>query len=348
MSLEYKSVLWNPQKKRYDSWIALGIIIYILSFAGFTAITQKDCTIETLIIRSFGSLSITMLQLILCIGPLCRLSHYFLPLLYNRRHLGVAMFFMALTHGIFSLIQFHALGNEGIINSLFTSNLDYDHSSDFPFQTLGFFALVILFLMASTSHDFWNKHLGAILWKRLHMFVYIAYTLVAFHVLLGAYQQDHQLYLILQVGIGSGILITLHLITGIAEWTSDREFLRSHNRVDKNGYIYICLIDDIDENCAKVVQLGNERIAIFKYDNKVSAVSNVCKHQNGPLGEGKIIDGCITCPWHGYQYNPENGQSPPPFTETINTYDVKLKGKEVFVHPVPLGEGVPSNPKTIR
>lgn len=26
----------------------------------------------------------------------------------------------------------------------------------------------------------------------------------------------------------------------------------------------------------------------------------MCKHQNDPLGEGKIVDGCVTCPWHGY------------------------------------------------
>ena len=27
----------------------------------------------------------------------------------------------------------------------------------------------------------------------------------------------------------------------------------------------------------------------------------------GPLGEGKIVDGCITCPWHGFQYRPQDG-----------------------------------------
>ena len=83
----------------------------------------------------------------------------------------------------------------------------------------------------------------------------------------------------------------------------------------------------------------DENIAIFKHDSKLSAVSNLCRHQNGPLGEGKIIDGCITCPWHGYQYLPENGQSPPPFTEKLETYDVKLLGDKVYVNPKPYPEG---------
>ena len=74
---------------------------------------------------------------------------------------------------------------------------------------------------------------------------------------------------------------------------------------------------------------------MFRYDGKVSAISNVCQHQNGPLGEGRIIDGCVTCPWHGYQYQPETGASPAPFKERVPTFRVKVVGGSVFVHPQP-------------
>jgi len=67
----------------------------------------------------------------------------------------------------------------------------------------------------------------------------------------------------------------------------------------------------------------------------------------GPLGEGMIIDGCITCPWHGYQYNPENGQSPPPFTEKVKTYKVKIVKDIIWVNPEPLDEGTFVEPAQI-
>jgi hypothetical protein len=51
------------------------------------------------------------------------------------------------------------------------------------------------------------------------------------------------------------------------------------------------------------------------------------------LGEGKIIDGCVTCPWHGWQYRPEDGCSPPPFTEVVPTYRVRLVDGTVYLHP---------------
>ena len=67
----------------------------------------------------------------------------------------------------------------------------------------------------------------------------------------------------------------------------------------------------------------------------------------GPLGEGKVIDGCITCPWHGYQYLPENGQSPPPFNEQLATYHTKIIDGFIWVDPRPESEGTSVTPSKI-
>ena len=91
-----------------------------------------------------------------------------------------------------------------------------------------------------------------------------------------------------------------------------------------------------------------ERIAVFRYANRVSAVSNVCKHQGGPLGEGRIVDGCITCPWHGFQYRPDTGTSPPPFAEKIATYRTKIVDGVVFVHVTALEPGTTVLPSLIE
>ena len=56
----------------------------------------------------------------------------------------------------------------------------------------------------------------------------------------------------------------------------------------------------------------------------------------GPLGEGRIIDGCVTCPWHGYQYRPEDGAAPAPFTERVPTFRLRLVGGRILLDPRPL------------
>ncbi|MDY8134552.1 Rieske 2Fe-2S domain-containing protein [Aquimarina sp. 2201CG5-10] len=342
MGVNYQPVLWNRNKKIYDKWIAISMLIYLVSFIGVTILTNSETSAETLIIRAFGTLAIALLHIILAIGPLARINTRFLPLLYNRRHLGVSMFLAALVHGGFSIFQFHSLGNVNPIYAVFTSNMDYGSIANFPFQVLGFLALIILFLMAATSHDFWLKNLSPKTWKRLHMMVYFAYSLIILHVFLGAFQQQPSLWSIAVLSIGFLTIAGLHITTAIKETKVDK----SKTEQVEDGWEYVCDIDEIPEDRAKIFIVDKERIAVFKYDNKLSAISNVCKHQGGPLGEGKVIDGCVTCPWHGYQYLPHNGQSPPPFTEKVATYRLKNKNNKIYVLPEALAEGTEVEPVT--
>ncbi|HRH50819.1 MAG TPA: ferric reductase-like transmembrane domain-containing protein [Panacibacter sp.] len=335
MGASYSAVGWNRQKKIYD-WFIFGFcVLYLATFVVLTAIFNPDYTFETVLIRATSTLAVLMLHVILSIGPLTRINKKSLPLLYNRRHLGVTMFCIILIHGAFGMLQFHALGNVNPFVSLFISNTDYGSLADFPFQALGFFALLIFFLMAITSHDFWLHNLSPKVWKTLHMFVYPAYFLVVMHVMLGVIQYETNPVFIIVMIAGAITLITLHLIAGLKEVKKDN----IEYKLKQDGFVFVCGVNEIEESRAKIFCIDKERIAVYRNENKLYAIHNVCKHQGGPLGEGKILDGCITCPWHGYQYLPQNGQSPPPFKEMVNTYDVKITDGKVWLNPNAYAEG---------
>lgn len=338
MSVSYTSILWNKNKKRYDLAILITIVVFIASFTLLNLALNPEVTFETNLIRSFGWLSILLLHVILVIGPLARLNPKFNMVLYNRRHLGVTMFLMGLIHGGFSIMQFHSLGNMNPIRSVFLSNLEYGSLMTFPFQTLGFVALIILALMAVSSHDFWLKNLGPKTWKALHMMVYVAYGLLVMHIILGGLQNETSPIIFGIIVVGFVLVAGLHVKAGLKERMLDKE-ISSHK-----VYIPVCSVNEIEEDRAKIFTLSGERVAIFKYDGKISAINNVCRHQGGPLGEGKVIDGCVTCPWHGYQYLPGNGQSPPPFTEKVETYRLKLEGDLVMIDPRPNDPGTEVEP----
>ena len=343
MSLNYTAVGWNVQKKQYVKILWLGIFLFLGTYIASQLILHPTISPETLIIRSTALTAFVLLHIILMIGPLCRLQPKYLPLLYNRRHLGVSMFLIAAVHSVFSIIQFHALGDTNPIVSLFVSNENYLAISGFPFQVLGFFAFIILLLMAVTSHDFWMKNLSPGFWKTMHMLVYLAYGLIILHVATGALQYEtNLLYWILLIG-GFITISSLHILAGIKE----RKNLQKKYQLKQDGFYEVCAITEIDENCGKPVFINSENIAIFKYNGKVSAVNNVCKHQMGPIGEGRVIDDCITCPWHGYQYLPENGQSPAPFEEKLTTYEVRLLEDIIWVNPNPQAEGTFIQPANI-
>ena len=89
MSHAYRSVGWNPQKRAYDIVAICGAVATAAVVAGGTWWRFPQVTIETALIRGFGVTAIILLHVVLSLGPLCRIDRRFLPLLYNRRHLGV-------------------------------------------------------------------------------------------------------------------------------------------------------------------------------------------------------------------------------------------------------------------
>lgn len=342
MGHTYQAVQWNPQKKRYDLLIVGGVILYLAAFMGVSAAVHPEATAETLLIRGLGTAALVLLHIILSIGPLARRDSRWLPLLYNRRHLGVTMASVAFLHGAFSTLQFHAFGNVNPIVSLFTANTRYDSLAQFPFQTLGAFALVILVLMAATSHDFWLRNLSAPVWKALHMLVYVAYALIVLHVALGSFQTETGPVPLIALGFGAAWLSMLHFSSARDEAELDGEALEGQ------GWLDACAVDEIPEGRAKVVFAAGDRIAIFRDKGHLSALSSVCQHQNGPLGEGRIVDGLVVCPWHGYQYRPKCGSSPEPFDERVPTFRLRVTGGRVFVDPSPLPLGTETDPVPIE
>jgi nitrite reductase/ring-hydroxylating ferredoxin subunit/DMSO/TMAO reductase YedYZ heme-binding membrane subunit len=345
MAHAYVAVSWNAQKKRYDRCIALAVAGYLATFVALALIVFPGATLETLLIRAFGTAAFLVLHVVLSIGPLCRLDARFLPLLYNRRHLGVTMFLLALVHGALSLVQFHALGNMNPLVSLFTSEWGFD-AGRLPFQLLGFAALVILFLMAATSHDFWLASLGPRAWKSLHMGVYLAYALLVLHVAFGILQSEDALVYPLLLLAGCAWVVGLHLAAARRESRIDR----GAPRVVEGGapWIDVCAAAEVQDGRARIASAGGERVAVFRDGKRFSAVSNVCRHQNGPLGEGRILDGCVTCPWHGYQYLPRNGRSPAPFTEKVATYRVRIRAGRVELDPRALAPGTEVEPALLE
>jgi nitrite reductase/ring-hydroxylating ferredoxin subunit/DMSO/TMAO reductase YedYZ heme-binding membrane subunit len=304
---------------------------------------------EVLLLRATGTSAIVMLHAILCIGPLARLDARFLPILYNRRHLGVMTFFVALVHGIVAIGYYHGFGVVNPLISLIESNTNFTSLRAFPFQLLGLFALAILFLLAATSHDFWLKNLSASTWKRLHMLVYVAYALLVGHVALGALQTPRSDAGAFLIGAGVLLVVGLHIAAGLKERRADR----LASPASDSEWVDAGTAADIPLDRARIICAARhdappERIAIFRHNGGISAITNVCAHQGGPLGEGKVIDGCVTCPWHGWQYRPHDGCAPPPFVERVTTYQVRVVAGRVQVNPRPLPPGTPVVPASIQ
>jgi nitrite reductase/ring-hydroxylating ferredoxin subunit/multimeric flavodoxin WrbA len=105
-------------------------------------------------------------------------------------------------------------------------------------------------------------------------------------------------------------------------------------------FIRVCTREELPENSQKIVVLGKRKIALFHFNNQISAIGNACLHKAGPLGLGVVstkYDGMyVTCPWHGWEYNIETGSAPPGFPDQQALYEVKVEGEYILLSEEPI------------
>ncbi|WP_299678561.1 Rieske 2Fe-2S domain-containing protein [uncultured Roseobacter sp.] len=332
MSVKYIPVQWNWNKYIYDAVMLLGagLFLYVFLYAAPGILShERPINAQVHNARAFGACAFVMLTVILCIGPLARLDPRFLPLLYNRRHFGVMTAFVAITHAGYIVDWYFAFSASNKYEALLFANTSYGQLAGFPFEVFGIFALFTLILLAATSHDFWMKFLSPPVWKRIHYLIYPAYLSVVAHVSFGILQ-DQQNHVFTAIFVGGALAVgVLHLLAALKDRRTD-----AATSTAAADWVEVCDVAEMNDGFAKIRLLANgERVAVYLNEGRLSAISNSCAHQNGPLGEGRIIDCLVTCPWHGFQYDVTNGRSPAPFTEKVPTYNLKMDGTAVFVDP---------------
>lgn len=99
------------------------------------------------------------------------------------------------------------------------------------------------------------------------------------------------------------------------------------------GWEKVAKVSDLSDGEAKPIEVGGTIIALFKIDGKFHCTAGKCTHRGGPLGEGKIEEKQITCPWHAAKFDITTGKViAPPAKEDVKTYQVKVEGNDVLVN----------------
>ena len=349
MSARYEPVGWNVSKIVYDVVALVAIGLYLTLFM-WLAPRFQHVTLPldgyTVRMNAFGTCAFLLMTLILCIGPAARLDRRFLPLLYNRRHIGVMTAAIALTHAWAAVDWYFSYSPHNRFEMVLRGNTSFFQVSGFPFELFGIFALFMLVLLACTSHDFWLKFLTPPVWKALHMGLYAAYAAVVLHVALGALQAVQNPLLAVVVTLCAAGVWVLHVAASRRERGRDLAVAPPYR---DSPWVVAGPVAAIAEDHGMVVHLDDaEPVAIFRHQGHLSAVTNLCAHQNGPLGEGRVVDGCITCPWHGFQYRLADGRAPEPFTEKLATYRLKVEDGMILLDPRPNPPGTHVDPVPVR
>lgn len=94
----------------------------------------------------------------------------------------------------------------------------------------------------------------------------------------------------------------------------------------------VARLADLTDGKAHAAEIEGVTLLLVRTGDGVSAIANACSHESGPLHEGEIADGCVTCPWHGSRFDLTSGAVVRgPATAPQPVYDVRVQGGDVQV-----------------
>lgn len=92
----------------------------------------------------------------------------------------------------------------------------------------------------------------------------------------------------------------------------------------------LCRIDDLAPGQARHVKVGKTDIALARVGDEFFALSNVCLHTFGPLGDGILEGYDLVCPWHGWRYDVREGTTDHPGAN-VTQYPLVRAGGYVMI-----------------
>lgn len=100
----------------------------------------------------------------------------------------------------------------------------------------------------------------------------------------------------------------------------------------EKNWIKLCPLNEIPPLGSRVVASQHGDIAIFRLANdEVLAVHDKCPHKGGPLSQGLVSDGVVTCPLHSWKIDLKNGEAISPDVGCTKTFAVKRVDDDVWI-----------------
>ena len=102
----------------------------------------------------------------------------------------------------------------------------------------------------------------------------------------------------------------------------------------------LCRLVDLPEGEARVFSVDGVELAVARSGSRVFVVENRCSHDDGPLGEGRVVPSQpaeepvpeIECPRHGARFDLATGRATRmPAVAPIETFAATSDGIDVFV-----------------
>lgn len=96
---------------------------------------------------------------------------------------------------------------------------------------------------------------------------------------------------------------------------------------------WVRVADEADLKTALRVERGGRDIALFRLEDGVYALDDICSHEFSRLSEGEVWDGRVYCPKHGSSFEIRTGKvAGLPATEPVETIPAKIENGGIYIY----------------
>ena len=96
-------------------------------------------------------------------------------------------------------------------------------------------------------------------------------------------------------------------------------------------FVTVGQIADFAVGRGRIVIVSGRHIALFRLDDGFFAIDNLCLHRAGPLCDGDIESGVVTCPWHGWSYEIRSGTLVQDPRVGVSKHNTRVGGDDVQI-----------------
>lgn len=97
------------------------------------------------------------------------------------------------------------------------------------------------------------------------------------------------------------------------------------------SWVKVSTVNQITESGILAVNIADKSLILHRQADKITCYQNACIHLGYPLDTGAVENAIITCPAHGFQYKLETGECVTAPDISLQSYEVRIKGNNVFV-----------------
>ncbi len=98
-----------------------------------------------------------------------------------------------------------------------------------------------------------------------------------------------------------------------------------------SNFVKVASASELAPGSSKKIEISGKEIALFNADGTLYAMDDTCPHRGGPLSEGFVESGVITCPWHGWQFQLASGECLTNPSVCQTKYAVKVAGDDILI-----------------